>query len=112
MRSRPRKYAEKWPGYDSRKPRQPAGEEDVPAVQVAEPIPAEMQRTMFAVMLSEMMGQIAADSDPTVTLGEIQAGIELTCEQDPAKARDLEIWLDQLNQSFNILPMDGPAFRC
>jgi predicted nucleic acid-binding protein len=48
----------------------------------------------------------------TVTLGEIQAGIELTCEQDPGKARDLEIWLDQLNQSFNILPMDGPAFRC
>ena len=48
----------------------------------------------------------------TVTLGEIQAGIELTRDQDPGKARDLEIWLDQLSQSFNILPMDGPAFRC
>lgn len=48
----------------------------------------------------------------TVTLGEIQASIELTREQDPGKARDLEIWLDQLSQSFNILPMDGPAFRC
>jgi predicted nucleic acid-binding protein len=48
----------------------------------------------------------------TVTLGEIQAGIELTREQDPDKARDLETWLDQLSQSFNILPMDGPAFRC
>ena len=21
-------------------------------------------------------------------------------------------WLDQVSQSFNILPMDGPAFRC
>jgi predicted nucleic acid-binding protein len=48
----------------------------------------------------------------TVTLGEIQAGIELTREQDPGKARDLETWLDQVSQSFNILPMDGPAFRC
>ena len=48
----------------------------------------------------------------TVTLGEIQAGIELTREQDPDKARDLETWLDQVSQSFNILPMDGAAFRC
>jgi len=48
----------------------------------------------------------------TVTLGEIQAGIELTRDQDPDKARDLETWLDQVSQSFNILPMDGPAFRC
>jgi hypothetical protein len=47
-----------------------------------------------------------------VTLGEIQAGIELTREQDPGKARDLETWLDQVSQSFNILSMDGPAFRC
>ena len=48
----------------------------------------------------------------TVTLGEIQAGIEITREQDPGQARDLETWLDQVSQSFNILPMDGPAFRC
>ena len=47
----------------------------------------------------------------TVTLGEIQAGIELTREQDPGQARDLETWLDQVSQSFNILPMDGPACR-
>jgi predicted nucleic acid-binding protein len=47
-----------------------------------------------------------------VTLGEIQAGIELTREQDPGKARVLETWLDQVSQSFNILPMDGAAFRC
>ena len=47
-----------------------------------------------------------------VTLGEIQAGIELSREQDPGKAGDLETWLDQVSQSFNILPMDGPACRC
>ena len=36
----------------------------------------------------------------SVTLGEIQAGIEI------------ERWLDQLSGSFNLLPMDGAALRC
>jgi len=48
----------------------------------------------------------------TVTLGEIQAGIELTREQDPAKASEIEAWLDLLSLTYNVLPMDGPAFRC
>lgn len=48
----------------------------------------------------------------TVTLGEIQAGIELTREQDPEKAREIEVWLDLVTDSYNVLPMDGPAFRC
>lgn len=48
----------------------------------------------------------------TVTLGEIQAGIELTREQDAEKAVEIEAWLDLLTDSYNVLPMDGPAFRC
>ena len=48
----------------------------------------------------------------SVTLGEIQAGIERTREQDPAKASEIEAWLDQVNATFNILSLDGPAFRC
>lgn len=48
----------------------------------------------------------------TVTLGEIQAGIELTREQDAEKAREIEAWLDLVTDSYNLLPMDGPAFRC
>jgi predicted nucleic acid-binding protein len=48
----------------------------------------------------------------TVTLGEIQAGIERTREQDAAKAAEIEAWLDLVSQSYNVLPMDGPAFRC
>ena len=48
----------------------------------------------------------------SVTLGEIQAGIERTREQDPAKASEIERWLDQVNATFNILSLDGPAFRC
>jgi toxin FitB len=48
----------------------------------------------------------------SVTLGEIQAGIERTREQDPAKAGEIERWLDQVGNTFNILTMDGVAFRC
>ncbi|WP_254988930.1 MULTISPECIES: type II toxin-antitoxin system VapC family toxin [unclassified Cyanobium] len=48
----------------------------------------------------------------SVTLGEIQAGIELTREQDPAKAAEIEQWLVQVSCTYNILPMDGAAFRC
>lgn len=48
----------------------------------------------------------------TVTLGEIQAGIELTREQDAGKAREIEAWLDLVSGAYNVLAMDGPAFRC
>ena len=48
----------------------------------------------------------------TVTLGEIQAGVEVTREQDPGKAAEIEAWLDLVTITYNVLPMDGPAFRC
>jgi predicted nucleic acid-binding protein len=48
----------------------------------------------------------------TVTLGEIQVGIERTREQDTEEADEIETWLDLVTESYNILPMDGPAFRC
>ena len=47
-----------------------------------------------------------------VTIGEIQAGIELTRAQDTAKAAEIEHWLDQLSGSYNLLDLDGTAFRC
>jgi hypothetical protein len=46
-----------------------------------------------------------------VTLGEIQAGIEMTRKQNPARAAELEQWLDAVAGSWNVLPMDGAAFR-
>jgi len=46
-----------------------------------------------------------------LTVGEIQAGIELTREQDPAKAQVLEQWLDEVEMSFAVLPMDAEVFR-
>jgi len=46
-----------------------------------------------------------------VTLGEIQAGIEITRGQNAAKAAELEVWADQLAEAYNLLPMDAAAFR-
>lgn len=46
-----------------------------------------------------------------VTLGEIQAGILLTREQDTAKASALESWLNQVAEAYNVLPMDAATFR-
>ena len=46
-----------------------------------------------------------------VTIGEIQAGIEVTREQDEAKAAELEQWLELVSGSFNVVPMDALAFR-
>ena len=46
-----------------------------------------------------------------VTIGEIQAGIELTREQDEPKAIELEQWLELVSGSFNVVPMDAAAFR-
>ena len=43
-----------------------------------------------------------------VTIGEIQAGIEITREQDEAKAEELEGWLDKVLASYGVLPMDAP----
>lgn len=55
-----------------------------------------------------------ADADlylSAVTLGEIQAGIEMTREQDAAKAAELEAWAEQVATSYNVLPMDAATFR-
>lgn len=46
-----------------------------------------------------------------VTIGEIQAGIELTRTQDTAKARSLETWLNQLAGNYNVLPMTAECFK-
>jgi hypothetical protein len=46
-----------------------------------------------------------------VTMGELQAGIELTRRQDPEKATEIERWVDQLEASYQILPMDTASFR-
>ena len=46
-----------------------------------------------------------------VTVGEIQAGIEFTREQDRTKASEIEAWLELLAGAYNVLPMDATIFR-
>lgn len=46
-----------------------------------------------------------------VTLGELQRGIEKTRRQDAAKAHEIERWVDQLEESVSVLPMDARCFR-
>jgi toxin FitB len=46
-----------------------------------------------------------------VTIGEIQAGIELTREQNPHKANEIEAWLELVANAYNVLPMDAETFR-
>jgi len=46
-----------------------------------------------------------------VTIGEIQSGIEMTREQDQDKAAEIEAWLEQVAETYNILSMDAQVFR-
>ena len=46
-----------------------------------------------------------------VTIGELQAGVEITRDRDPKKAAEIETWLDEVTRTFNILPMDISTFR-
>jgi len=58
--------------------------------------------------------EAVADADlylSAVTLGEIQVGIEMTREQDAAKAAEIEAWADQVAATYNVLPMDATIFR-
>jgi predicted nucleic acid-binding protein len=55
-----------------------------------------------------------ADADlhlSAVTIGELQSGVEITRDQDPERAAEIERWLEQVADTWNILPMDGRAFR-
>jgi predicted nucleic acid-binding protein len=46
-----------------------------------------------------------------VTLGELQAGVELTRRQDQDKAREIEAWVDKIADAYQVVPMDARAFR-
>ena len=46
-----------------------------------------------------------------VTVGEIQAGIEIAHEQDAAKVEELASWLARVVAGHGVLPIDAAAFR-
>lgn len=47
-----------------------------------------------------------------VTIGELQAGVEITRDQDPEKATEIEAWIAQVADAYNVLAMDAQTFRC
>jgi predicted nucleic acid-binding protein len=48
---------------------------------------------------------------PAIALYEIQAGVEVTRQQNQAKAIEMELWLTSLIEETQILPFDGFAAR-
>jgi len=46
-----------------------------------------------------------------VTMGKLQTGVELTRRQDAAKAREIELWLELVEMSYAVVPMDSACFR-
>jgi predicted nucleic acid-binding protein len=46
-----------------------------------------------------------------VTIGEIQAGLEITKLNNPLRAAELEDWLNDIVENFKILPMGTSEFR-
>lgn len=46
-----------------------------------------------------------------VSVGELQAGVEATRPNNPAKAREIESWIEDLALSYTVLPMDTLCFR-
>jgi predicted nucleic acid-binding protein len=46
-----------------------------------------------------------------VTVGEIQAGIEITRQRDAQKAEEIEGWLDSVAQSYGVILADAAIFR-
>ena len=74
---------------------------------------SELRKTCPHGAVLAWIGDIA-DTDlllSAVTIGEIQAGIEMTRVHDKPKAAEIEAWLDQVAATYNILPMDARAFR-
>ena len=46
-----------------------------------------------------------------LTIGELQAGVEVTRIQDPAKAQEIEFWIDRVANAWNVLPLDARVMR-
>jgi toxin FitB len=74
---------------------------------------SELRRTRpHSAVLAWLCG--VADADvylSVVTIGELQAGIEITREQDAGKASDVEAWLDRVVETYKVLPVDARIFR-
>ena len=75
---------------------------------------SELRRPRPHAGVVAWLSSIAADQVflSAVTLGELQAGVENTREQDAGRAEIIESWIDSVAASYNVLSMDGRTFRC
>jgi toxin FitB len=75
---------------------------------------SELRRPRPHVGLVAWLSGVAWDQIfiAAVTLGELQAGVENTRQQDTGRAKIIETWIDDVAASYDVLPMDGGAFRC
>ena len=46
-----------------------------------------------------------------VTMWELEAGVELTRDQDPEKTAEIELWIDRVAEAYEFVPMDSRCFR-
>ena len=74
---------------------------------------SELRRPRPHRAVLDWIAEVSADQLflSAVTVGEIQVGIEITREQDVAKAEQMEAWLDMVVASYGVLAMDAIAFR-
>ena len=45
------------------------------------------------------------------SIAELQMGVEKTRAQDPIRAAELDLWLDEVVAGYNVLAMDASIFR-
>jgi toxin FitB len=74
---------------------------------------SEMRRTRPHPAVVEWLSKVPSDElfVAAVTLGELQAGVEMTRRQDSVRASAIEAWIDTIAASYNVLPMDAVTFR-
>ena len=74
---------------------------------------SELRRPRPNRAVVRWVGEQAADRlfVSAVTIGEIQAGIEITREHDSPKADEIEAWLNEVLVSRSVLPMDAAEFK-
>jgi predicted nucleic acid-binding protein len=77
-------------------------------------IVSELRRPKPHAGLVAWLSGIAPDQlfISAVTLGELQVGVENVRQQETGRAEIIEGWIDSVATSYNVLPMDGGAFRC
>lgn len=74
---------------------------------------SELRRSRpHGAVLAWLRSVVSADIRiSSVTVGELQAGVELTRAGNPARAAEIESWIDQVVETFDVIPVDAAVFR-